>query len=77
MKVDRNAKQPVCKIVDYSKEKYQQQLKEKERCKSKKQKDMQMKADTAKRLMESGYRVKPLSLLTSWTWKVYSLYFLL
>ncbi|CAA3030586.1 translation initiation factor IF3-1, mitochondrial-like [Olea europaea subsp. europaea] len=75
VEVDRNAKPPVCKIVDYNKEKYQQQVKEKERSKSKcelkkgackevrfaakiKQKDLQMKADTAKRLMESGYRVK-------------------
>ncbi|KAL2490597.1 translation initiation factor 3 (IF-3) family protein [Abeliophyllum distichum] len=75
VEVDRNAKPPVCKIVNYNKEKYQQQVKEKERAKSKcelkkgackevrfaakiKQKDLQMKADTAKRLMESGYRVK-------------------
>ncbi|CAI9768285.1 unnamed protein product [Fraxinus pennsylvanica] len=73
--VDRNAKPPVCKIVDYNKEKYQEQVKEKERSKSKcelkkgackevqfaaklKQKDLQMKAHTAKRLMESGHRVK-------------------
>ncbi|CAA2970870.1 translation initiation factor IF3-1, mitochondrial-like [Olea europaea subsp. europaea] len=70
-----NAKPPVCKIVDYNKEKHQQQLKEKEHSKSKcelkkgackevlfaakiKQKDLQMKVDTAKRLMESSYRVK-------------------
>ncbi|XP_022895980.1 translation initiation factor IF3-1, mitochondrial-like [Olea europaea var. sylvestris] len=35
VEVDRNAKPPVCKIVDYNKEKYQQQVKEKERSKSK------------------------------------------
>ncbi|KAF5930673.1 hypothetical protein HYC85_031546 [Camellia sinensis] len=63
--------------MDYHKEKYNQQVKEKDRAKSKsevtlrkgdckevrfsgktEQKDLQMKANTVKRLMERGYRVK-------------------
>ncbi|XP_075521026.1 uncharacterized protein LOC142554220 [Primulina tabacum] len=75
VEVDRFAKPPVCKILDFKKEKYLRQMKDKERAKSKselksgafkevrfaakiKQKDLQMKADMVKRLMESGHRVK-------------------
>uniref|UniRef100_A0A5B7BD71 Translation initiation factor 3 N-terminal domain-containing protein n=1 Tax=Davidia involucrata TaxID=16924 RepID=A0A5B7BD71_DAVIN len=77
VEVQRTAKPPVCKLMDYNKEKYKQQIKEKDRTKSKpevtlrkgdckevrftgkiEQKDLQMKADTIKRLMERGYRVK-------------------
>ncbi|XP_052192605.1 translation initiation factor IF3-1, mitochondrial [Diospyros lotus] len=77
VEVQRNAKPPVCKLMDYNKEKYKQQVKEKDRSKNKseltlrkgdckevrfsaktEQKDLQMKADTIKRLMERGYRVK-------------------
>lgn len=35
LQVDRNAKPPVCKIMDYHREKYVKKLKEKERAKSK------------------------------------------
>ncbi|KAH7518388.1 hypothetical protein FEM48_Zijuj09G0166400 [Ziziphus jujuba var. spinosa] len=68
---------PVCKIMDFHKEKYQKKLREKDRAKVKsegtlrtgttkeirfsgkiEQKDLQMKADMVKRLMEQGYRVK-------------------
>ncbi|KAK6916740.1 Translation initiation factor 3, N-terminal [Dillenia turbinata] len=35
VEVDRNAKPPVCKIMDYHREKYKQQLREKDRTKSK------------------------------------------
>ncbi|KAK9286183.1 hypothetical protein L1049_014566 [Liquidambar formosana] len=77
VEVQRTAEPPVCKIMDFNREKYKQQLKEKERAKSKsevtlkkgdckevrvsmktEQKDLQIKADTVKRLMERGYRVK-------------------
>lgn len=34
MQVQKNAKPPVCKIMDFHKEKYKQQLKEKDRAKS-------------------------------------------
>ncbi|KAK1355032.1 hypothetical protein POM88_048288 [Heracleum sosnowskyi] len=80
VEVDRNAKPPVCKIMDYHREQYVKQLKEKERSKSKsevtlrkgasksvqfegkiEEKDLQMKAETVKRMMESGYRVKCLA----------------
>ncbi|EYU37972.1 hypothetical protein ABFS82_02G006500 [Erythranthe guttata] len=72
--VDMVSKPPVCKIFDYNKEKYLQQTKERERSKNKstlkkackevrftakiKPNDLQVKADMAKRLMASGYRVK-------------------
>ncbi|WOG94137.1 hypothetical protein DCAR_0313430 [Daucus carota subsp. sativus] len=77
VEVDRNAKPPVCKIMDYHREQYVKKLKEKERTKSKaevtlkkgssksvqfeskiEEKDLQMKAATVKKMMESGYRVK-------------------
>lgn len=80
VEVDRNAKPPVCKIMDYHREQYVKQLKEKERAKSKsevtlrkgasksvqfegkiEEKDLEMKAATVKRMMESGYRVKCLA----------------
>lgn len=81
VEVDRNAKPPVCKVMDFHKERYQKELKEKDRAKAKsevtlkkgdckevrfsgkiEQKDLQMKADTVKRLMEKGYRVKCMAL---------------
>ncbi|KAG5547615.1 hypothetical protein RHGRI_013343 [Rhododendron griersonianum] len=81
VQVQRNAKPPVCKLADYHKEKYKQQIKDKERAKSKsevtlrkgdckevrfsvktEQKDLQMKADMVKRLMDRGYRVKCMAL---------------
>ncbi|KAJ4962258.1 hypothetical protein NE237_022197 [Protea cynaroides] len=77
VEVQRNANPPVCKIMDFHKEKYKQEVKEKDRSKTKsvvtlrkgdckevrfsgktEQKDLQMKADTVKRLMDRGYRVK-------------------
>ncbi|XP_059653873.1 translation initiation factor IF3-1, mitochondrial [Cornus florida] len=79
VEVQRTAKPPVCKLMDYHKERYKQKqiVKEKVRAKSKsevtlrtgvfkeirftekiEQKDLQMKADMAKRMMERGYRVK-------------------
>ncbi|KAF6139235.1 hypothetical protein GIB67_007982 [Kingdonia uniflora] len=77
VEVQRTANPPVCKIMDFNREKYKQQTKEKERSKSKgeltlrqgdvknirftpktDQKDLEMKANTVKRLMEKGYRVK-------------------
>ncbi|XP_054787670.1 translation initiation factor IF3-1, mitochondrial [Prosopis cineraria] len=77
VEVQKNAKPPVCKIMDYHKEKYKQQEKEKERAKSKSElslrngvgkemrfsakaelKDLKMKADMVRKLMEKGYRVK-------------------
>ncbi|KAF5951517.1 hypothetical protein HYC85_009461 [Camellia sinensis] len=83
VEVQRNAKPPVCKLMDYHKEKYNQQVKEKDRAKSKsevtlrkgdckevrfsgktEQKDLQMKANTVKRLMERGYRVKCMAMGT-------------
>ncbi|KAK9165069.1 hypothetical protein Scep_000260 [Stephania cephalantha] len=77
VEVQRAANPPVCKIMDFHREKYKQQLKEKDRVKSKsvttlrkgdckevrfsaktEPRDLQMKADMVKRLMEKGYRVK-------------------
>ncbi|KAJ8572219.1 hypothetical protein K7X08_008730 [Anisodus acutangulus] len=76
VEVSRNAKPPVCKIMDYHKEKYQQQSKDSAKkskseltlkkgdCKEVRfvgkieKKDLQIKADTVKRMMERGYRVK-------------------
>ncbi|KAM6582140.1 hypothetical protein CsatB_009142 [Cannabis sativa] len=77
VEVQGTASPPVCKIMDFHKEKYVKQVRVKDRIKSKgevalktasakevrfsgkiEQKDLQMKADTVKRLMESGYRVK-------------------
>nr|XP_027089212.1 translation initiation factor IF3-1, mitochondrial-like [Coffea arabica] len=77
VEVQRNAKPPVCKLMDYYKEKYKKELQEKERSKQRSKvslrnggckevrfaakitpNDLQIKADMAKRLMESGYRVK-------------------
>lgn len=70
-------KPAVCKLMDYSKEKYKQDVKGKERAKSHatntlrngenkevrfkgktELKDLKLKAETVKRLMERGYRVK-------------------
>lgn len=83
VEVDRNAKPPVCKIADYHKDKYEKQIKEKDRAKSKsevtlrkgvckevrfsvktEQKDLEMKANTIKRLMDRGYRVKCMTMGT-------------
>ncbi|KAK2984395.1 hypothetical protein RJ640_026850 [Escallonia rubra] len=80
VEVQRTADPPVCKIMDYHREKYKQQIKEKDKIKSKpettlkkgpckevrftfkiEQKDLQMKAEMAKRLMDKGYRVKVFS----------------
>ncbi|XP_019165399.1 PREDICTED: uncharacterized protein LOC109161449 isoform X2 [Ipomoea nil] len=77
VEVDRTAKPPVCKIMDYNKEKYLKHLKEKELAKKKsdltvrkggcklvqflgktEKKDLNIKADTIKRMMDKGYRVK-------------------
>lgn len=77
VEVQRNANPPVCKLLNFNREKYKKELKEKERSKSKagdtlrkgdhkevrfaaktEQRDLEMKADMAKRLMERGYRVK-------------------
>ncbi|XP_047310990.1 translation initiation factor IF3-1, mitochondrial [Impatiens glandulifera] len=78
VEVQRNGKPPVCKIMDYNREKFAKQTKDKVRVKENKtkdtlktgackeirfpvkaeQKDLQMKADAAKKLMEKGYRVK-------------------
>ncbi|XP_023894349.1 translation initiation factor IF3-1, mitochondrial [Quercus suber] len=77
VEVQRTANPPVCKLMDYHREKYKKQLKEKDRAKSKSEvslrkgdckevrfsgktelKDLKMKADQIKRLMERGYRVK-------------------
>ncbi|KAL5561237.1 hypothetical protein UlMin_030984 [Ulmus minor] len=77
VEVQGSAKPPVCKFMDFHKEKYLKQLTKKDRAKSKpevtlragspkevrfsgktEQKDLQMKADTVRRLMEEGYRVK-------------------
>ncbi|GAB4838567.1 hypothetical protein Ancab_028113 [Ancistrocladus abbreviatus] len=83
VEVQRNAKPPVCKIMDYHRERYKQQVKEKERTKSKSEvtlrkgdckeirfypktelKDLKIKADTVKRLMDRGYRVKCMAMGT-------------
>ncbi|KAG6711986.1 hypothetical protein I3842_05G082800, partial [Carya illinoinensis] len=75
--VQRNADPPVCRLMDFHREKYKQQIKEKDRAKSKSDvtlrkgdykevrfsgktelKDLKMKAEQIKRLMERGYRVK-------------------
>lgn len=83
VEVDKNAKPPVCKVMDYHKERYIREVKVKERSKIKAQgslkkgdckevrfsaktelKDLKMKADMAKRLMERGYRVKCMSVGT-------------
>ncbi|KAG9157758.1 hypothetical protein Leryth_017847, partial [Lithospermum erythrorhizon] len=76
VEVDRKSDPPVCKLMDYNKERYKQQIKVKERAKSVKANlkkgtvkeirftgqitpnDIQMKADSARRLLEEGYRVK-------------------
>lgn len=77
VEVDRNAKPPVCKIMDYNREKYLylKQVKEKEKRKANltlkkggckevrflgktEKKDLKIKADTIKRMMDKGYRVK-------------------
>lgn len=83
VEVDRNAKPPVCKLMDYHREKYKKQLKEKDRAKSKsevtlrkgdckevrfsvktEQKDLEIKANTIRRLMDRGYRVKCMAMGT-------------
>ncbi|XP_022970983.1 translation initiation factor IF3-1, mitochondrial-like [Cucurbita maxima] len=77
VEVQQKANPPVCKIMDFHREKYKQQIREKDRVKSKaevglrkgdhkevrftgktEEKDLRMKADMVKRLMEQGYRVK-------------------
>ncbi|XP_038902038.1 translation initiation factor IF3-1, mitochondrial [Benincasa hispida] len=77
VEVQQKANPPVCKIMDFHRQKYKQQIKEKDRVKSKaevslrkgdhkevrftgktEEKDLRMKADMIKRLMERGYRVK-------------------
>ncbi|KAE9611552.1 putative translation initiation factor 3 [Lupinus albus] len=75
VEVQRNAKPPVCKIMDYHKETYKKQEVEKERAKSKvtlrkgdckevrvsektEIKDLKVKAEMVKKLMDKGYRVK-------------------
>ncbi|KAG6653538.1 translation initiation factor IF3-1, mitochondrial [Carya illinoinensis] len=77
VEVQRNADPPVCRLMDFHREKYKQQIKEKDRAKSKSDvtlrkgdykevrfsgktelKDLKMKAEQIKRLMERGYRVK-------------------
>ncbi|KAK1297163.1 hypothetical protein QJS10_CPB15g00379 [Acorus calamus] len=60
VEVQGTAQPPVCKIMDFHKEAYNNKVrqKEKERAKSKEQRDLQMKADMAKRLMDRGYLVK-------------------
>ncbi|KAK7343336.1 hypothetical protein VNO77_11996 [Canavalia gladiata] len=90
VEVQKNANPPVCKIMDFHKETYKRQEREKERAKSKpgaiarwwlpfdlvadmklrkeckevrfsektEAKDLKMKADMVKKLMEKGYRVK-------------------
>lgn len=77
VEVQQKANPPVCKIMDFHRQKYEQKIREKDRVKSKaeaslkkgghkevrftgktEEKDLRIKADTVKRLMESGYRVK-------------------
>ncbi|XP_027365212.1 translation initiation factor IF3-1, mitochondrial isoform X2 [Abrus precatorius] len=76
VEVQKSANPPVCKIMDFHKETYKRQEREKERAKTKadmklrkdckevrfsektEAKDMKMKADMVKKLMEKGYRVK-------------------
>lgn len=83
VEVQRKADPPVCKIMDFHREKYKQQIKEKDRTKSKSEltlrkgdckevrfsgkteaKDLKMKADMVKRLMDRGYRVKCMAMGT-------------
>lgn len=83
VEVQKHAKPPVCKVMDYNKEKYKQQQREKERTKNKldltvrkgecrevrftakiEQKDLERKAEMAKRLMDRGYRVKCMAMGT-------------
>ncbi|CAK7329465.1 unnamed protein product [Dovyalis caffra] len=77
VEVDINANPPVCKLMNFNREKYKKEQKEKGRAKSKsgetlrkgdykevrfsvktEQKDLEMKADAVKKLMDRGYRVK-------------------
>ncbi|OAY79724.1 Translation initiation factor IF-3 [Ananas comosus] len=58
VEVQRAANPPVCKMMDFHKEKYKQEIKEKERAKTKEQKDLKVKAEAIIRLTERGYRVK-------------------
>ncbi|VFQ65893.1 unnamed protein product [Cuscuta campestris] len=77
VEVDRRANPPVCKLMDYHKETYLKQAREKEQAKKKsdstlkkggskevrflckiEKKDLKTKADTIKRMMDKGYRVK-------------------
>ncbi|KAA0045750.1 Translation initiation factor 3 family protein, putative isoform 1 [Cucumis melo var. makuwa] len=77
VEVQQKANPPVCKLMDFHREKYKKQIREKDRVKSKvelvmkkaghkevrftgktEEKDLKMKADMVKRLMERGYRVK-------------------
>eukprot|EP01018_Ginkgo_biloba_P008870 Gb_20241 [translate_table: standard] len=83
VEVQRTAKPPVCKVMDFNREKYKQQQREKERSKNKsesavrkgdcrevrftaktEQKDLERKAEMAKRLMDRGYRVKCMAMGT-------------
>ncbi|KAI4367385.1 hypothetical protein MLD38_023128 [Melastoma candidum] len=75
--VQKSANPPVCKIMDFHREKYNLEVKNKDRAKNQQgvtlrkgnckevrfsasieAKDLKMKADTAKRLMDRGYRVR-------------------
>ncbi|KAE8816765.1 hypothetical protein D1007_05792 [Hordeum vulgare] len=56
--VDRKSNPPVCKIMDFHKEKYNKDAQQKQRLKTKEIKDMKVKADAITRLMERGYKVK-------------------
>ncbi|KAM2364648.1 hypothetical protein ACFX1X_003583 [Malus domestica] len=66
VEVEAKADPPICKIMDFHKEKYKKQLREKKKLKIKKvkfspkteAKDFKMKTDMVKRFMEKGYRVK-------------------
>ncbi|CAA6656016.1 unnamed protein product [Spirodela intermedia] len=81
VEVQRTSKPPVCKIMDYHKEKFRKDTMEKERAKTKsestirkgdfkevrlkgkiEQKDIEVKAETIKGLVERGYRVKCMAL---------------
>ncbi|KAM1764423.1 hypothetical protein ACFX11_003675 [Malus domestica] len=58
VEVEARADPPICKIMDFHKEKYKKELREKKKLKIKEAKDFKMKTDMVKRFMEKGYRVK-------------------
>ncbi|CAN6688156.1 unnamed protein product [Malus baccata var. baccata] len=58
VEVEARADPPICKIMDFHKEKYKKELREKKKLKIKEAKDFKMKSDMVKRFMEKGYRVK-------------------